>query len=250
VALGLILVLANSLTVFWLAQAQEEPPHWEYEGELGPEAWGKINPRYALCGEGRAQSPIDLTGAATLDLSDIVFNYAPSALTIFNNGHTVQANYNAGSSITYNENRYDLVQLHFHNPSEHSINGQRAAMELHLVHRDANGALAVVGVLLIEGETDNAAFAPLFENLPAEEGEPTTLAQTIDALALLPATRTFYTYMGSLTTPPCTQGVRWLVLTEPVRLSAAQLEAFAELFPLNARPVQALNARDLLQDSR
>jgi carbonic anhydrase len=246
----LILVAILSLVV-GLSLAQGPTPHWEYEGEeAGPAQWGELDPTYHLCGQGRAQSPIDLSGATALDLQDIQFNYSDSALNIFNNGHTIQVTYDPGSSLTYNEIRYELRQFHFHHPSEHHLKGQAAPMEIHLVHQDDTGNLAVVGVLLQVGPEDNPAYAEIFANLPAEKGDPQASALRVAALDLLPASRMYYTYIGSLTTPPCTQGVRWLVMREPVLLSEAQLEAFAALFELNARPLQTLNERDLLLDSQ
>lgn len=245
---GLMLGLLMGLVSLSLAQDPPAAPPWSYEGDSGPANWGQLDPSFSLCDEGQAQSPIDLTNAATLNLSDIEFTYAPSALNIFNNGHTIEVEYDAGSQIIYNEIAYSLKQFHFHSPSEHTLNGQPAAMEVHLVHQDAVGNLAVVGVLLVEGEQDNPAYAPIFQNLPTEVGEPSPMGQ-INAADLLPEEATFYTYLGSLTTPPCSQGVRWLVLTQPVALSAAQIESFRAIVAGNARPVQALNQRDLLLDS-
>lgn len=252
----LVILIVNELLMFGTAAAQSTdatpapaPAHWTYEGEEGPDAWGDLDSNYALCSTGRAQSPIDVSGAEAVGLQDIRFNYQPSDLNIFNNGHTIQANYDAGSSITYNENEYQLVQLHFHHPSEHTIAGQAFDMELHLVHRDANGNLAVVGILLQKGDADNAALAPVFDNLPAEAGDPQSAGVQINASAFLPENHLFYTYTGSLTTPPCSQGVRWLLLETPVTISEAQFEAFASLFEMNARPVQPLNNRDLLEDN-
>src|SRR5262245_22782050 len=173
------IVLVGSFLIYSVASAQQStdptptptPAHWTYEGEEGPDEWGNLDPTYALCGTGRAQSPIDISGAEAIGLQDIQFNYKPSELNIFNNGHTVQTNYDAGSSITYNETEYQLIQFHFHHPSEHTIAGQAFDMELHLVHRDANGNLAVVGILLQKGDADNAALAPVFDNLPAKAGD-------------------------------------------------------------------------------
>lgn len=255
----LVIVLVNSSLVFAIVNGsnanQDEPEptavpaHWTYEGEEGPEFWGELDANYALCGTGRAQSPIDIAGEQSVGLQDIVFNYQPSELNIFNNGHTIQANYDVGSSIVYNETQYELLQFHFHHPSEHTIAGETFDMELHLVHRDANGDLAVVGILLNQGEANNEALAPIFENLPAEKGDPQVVGMTIDAAAFLPADHLYYTYSGSLTTPPCSQDVRWLLLEAPQEISEAQFEAFASLFELNARPLQPLNNRDLLEDS-
>ena len=225
-------------------------PHWTYEGEEGPAHWGALDPRYAACGSGRAQSPIDIKGPLPVNLTDIGFNYTPSALAIFNNGHTIQVNYDQGSSITYNEDVYQLVQFHFHHPSEHTLNGVPFAMELHLVHRDAAGNLAVVGVMLRQGSATNDAYAAVFDHLPTTVSTaPGASDLKINAADLLPKDRLYTTYLGSLTTPPCTEGVRWLVLQTPVDLSAAQIEAFGKLFESDARPVQPLNNRDLLSDT-
>lgn len=258
-----ILMLMFSATLAVNAQDEEpvEPPHWEYEGEHGADHWGDLE-GYELCGIGRAQSPIDVSGASSLNLSDITFNYNPMTAPIIHNGHTIQVNYpaeNTDNTIVYNETTYDLFQFHFHHPSEHTIDGVAAPLEIHFVHRarnsegekDPTGAIAVVGVMLIEGETDNAAYTSIFGNLPAEQTEADAISPQIEVMTadLLPAAKTFYTYSGSLTTPPCSQGVRWLLLTEPVAISPAQIEAFSAIFPLNARPVQPLNNRDLLMDS-
>ncbi|MCB9437609.1 MAG: carbonic anhydrase family protein [Anaerolineales bacterium] len=248
IGIVLVVVLFNAVIIWAVASGQDDAkPHWEYEGPEGPDHWGELD-GYETCGTGRAQSPIDIADATALNLSDISFDYSPSAMNIHNNGHTIQVEYDAGSSITYNETTYNLAQFHFHHPSEHTINGEPAAMEIHFVHKDAAGNLAVVGILLVEGEEDNEAYAPIFEHLPAEKSDPEAMGE-INAADLLPENAAFYTYSGSLTTPPCTQGVRWLVLTEPIVLSAEQIEAFAQIFELNARPTQPLNNRDLLEDN-
>lgn len=247
----LCIVLANVVLFGALVAAQEaEPPHWEYEGEAGPVHWGELSEEYALCATGQSQSPIDLFDAASTDLTDIVFNYQPSDLTIKNNGHTVQVDYAPGSTITVDGVDYELKQFHFHHPSEHAVDGVIYPLEMHLVHADADGNLAVVGVFIKEGQDDNAAFAPVFENLPTEKVDATAIdGVSVDAAALLPAEHAFYTYSGSLTTPPCSEGVHWIVLSTPVTLSPAQIQQFAAVFPLDARPLQALNGRDLSEDT-
>lgn len=231
------------------ALAQEETPHWGYEGEHGPTHWGEMDDDYALCAEGDAQSPIDLSAATHLDLPNIAFAYGETPLTLTNNGHTIQVNVTAGSEIHYDTRDYTLSQFHFHRPSEHTINGKAVPMELHLVHRAANGDYAVVGVLLTAGDAVNPVYAPIFENLPAEAETDNATDFTLALADLLPAETTFTTYAGSLTTPPCSEGVRWLVLNTPAALSKVQLLAFIRLYELNARPVQPLNGRDLLADS-
>ena len=249
VCIALCLASASLILTGALLAQDEEPPHWGYEGEHGPAHWADLNEDYALCAEGNAQSPIDVTDATSLNLSDIEFHYGETPLAVTNNGHTIQVNVEAGSSIGYNGRDYELLQFHFHRPSEHTVDGEPAPMELHLVHRASDGDLAVVGVLLTAGDATNDAFAPIFDHLPAEAEAVETTDLTLAVADLLPETTTFTTYSGSLTTPPCSEGVRWLVLNTPVALGEAQIEAFGALFELNARPVQPLNNRDLLEDS-
>lgn len=253
----LILLTALFSTVVIVAQDDSEEEeegdhaiHWSYAGEEGPDHWGAMTPDFTQCLEGTAQSPIDVTGAVALNLTDIGFDYMDTALHIFNNGHTIQVNADEGSAITYNEITYNLLQFHFHHPSEHTVNGEAAPMEIHFVHQDPNsGNLAVVGVMLTESDADNEAYAAIFDHLPAEISEATASDLVISLDALLPEDRTYFTYQGSLTTPPCSEIVRWLLLENPVELSAEQIAAFGEIFEANARPVQPLNNRDLFIDS-
>jgi carbonic anhydrase len=252
--LGVLLVfvaLLNGVFLMSIVRGQEsEPPHWTYEGEEGPEHWGDLSEDYATCGTGEAQSPIDLTSPVEAGLVNIEFHYSESALSIFNNGHTIQVKYDEGSSIVYNETTFNLLQFHFHHPSEHTVDGEPADMEIHFVHADEKGNLAVVGVLLVVGDEADADYAEIYDNLPAEAGDPPESTELrVNAANLLPEEQTFFTYSGSLTTPPCSQGVRWLVMAEPVQISAEEAEAFGSLFELNARPVQAQNQRDLLLDT-
>lgn len=227
-------------------------PHWGYEGDVGPEHWGDLSEDFALCGSGVAQSPINIDDAMAIEagLVDIDFNYGETALNILNNGHTIQVNVDAGSSITYNGITYNLLQFHFHAPSEHQWNSEHAAMEVHFVHQDANsGNLAVVGVLLNIGDSDNAGFADVFSNLPAEVTEPMESDIMVDLNALLPEGAKFYTYQGSLTTPPCSEIVRWLVQDTDVKVGADQVSAYTAIYDGNNRPVLDLGARDLLHDN-
>lgn len=245
------IVLFSILVIFALTivAVAQEPVHWTYEGEEGPDHWGELSDDFALCSTGRTQSPINIVTVVGTNVGDIAFDYHDSALNILNNGHTVQVNYDAGSSIMYNGTQYDLVQFHFHHPSEHTINGVASPMEVHFVHRSAEGNLAVVGVMLNEGAEDNAAFADVFANLPPEQAEVATMDAVVSAMSMLPEAKTYYTYSGSLTTPPCSEGVRWLLLDHPIELSATQLEAFGSIFENDARPVQPVNARDVIEDS-
>jgi len=222
--------------------------HWAYEGEGGPEHWGEIDPAYAVCGTGQSQSPIDISAFSEQDLANIAFHYQPSEVNILNNGHTAQVNYDAGSYIELDGVRYDVAQFHYHAPSEHAVDGKLFAAEIHIVHKNADGQLAVVGILLEEG-AENAAFAPFIENLPAEKADVKDAGVKINAANFLPVVQTTFRYSGSLTTPPCTEGVSWLVMTSPIELSSGQLSALAALFENNNRPVQQLNNRPLVEDS-
>ena len=228
------------------AQASAKHVHWSYSGEAGPANWGKLDPEYALCATGTKQSPIDIVSPTQQDLPDIIFEYKPSAVTVVNNGHTVQVNYQAGSSITIDGTVYKLAQFHFHAPSEHTIKGKHAAAEMHLVHKSDAGGLAVVGAMIVEG-SENPAFAPVWTSLPATSGGEASAS--VDVSALLPSDRRTIRYDGSLTTPPGTEGVRWNLLVEPVALSKAQLDAFTKLYLGNNRPVQSLNGRTVVQDT-
>lgn len=223
-------------------------PHWGYEGEHGPEHWGGMSKDFEACSHGKQQSPIDISLAVEEDLGDITFNYKPGKLNILNNGHTIQANYDEGSSITLNGAEYSLLQFHFHGPSEHTVGGKSFDIEAHFVHKNKDGKLAVVGVLIEEGK-ENAAYAPVSKNLPKKAGKVETIkGASINAQELLPQGKTYYTYPGSLTTPPCSEAVTWLVLKEPIQMSKAQIDALKKVMGKNNRPVQPLHEREVKSD--
>ncbi len=218
-------------------------PHWDYDGKEGPEHWGKLHKDFATCGLGHKQSPINITDTVKDKLPAIEFNYQPSPLKIVNNGHTVQVNFIDGSGIKIGADRYALLQFHVHTPSEEQVKGRAYDMVAHLVHKNAAGQLAVVGVLFEKG-AGNAALAPVVARLPKNAGPERVHAEiSVDAAKLLPADKGYYTFEGSLTTPPCSEGVRWMVLKTPVTASAAQLEAIKAIVHHNARPVQPLHGR-------
>ena len=235
------------------AESGNAPSHpdqieWGYGTENGPAVWGQLSPEYALCAEGTHQSPIDLVNPTSAALPAIAFNYQPAALNIHNNGHTIEVAFPKGNWIEVDSTRYELLQFHFHAPSEHTVSGQPFAMEMHLVHQSKDGALAVIGVLIERG-SEHAAFNSLWAHLPSSPGAAQQIEQVaIDANDLLPSTRTSYRYDGSLTTPPCSEGVKWFVLTTPIELSEAQIAAFTAIVHDNNRPVQPLNGRQLLVD--
>ena len=230
------------------AEAADEI-HWSYLGVGAPEHWGKLNPDYAACMEGKRQSPIDIKDGARLELEPIRFDYKPVALRIVDTGHTVQVNYAEGSTIVVAGERYELKQFHFHKPSEERIDGRWFDMVAHLVHRSADGRLAVVAVLFDARQQANPFLRTVWPHLPLEPGREFAPAEVIiDANALLPQVRTYFTYIGSLTTPPCTEGVLWIVLKTPLEASPEQVAVFGKLYSANARPLQPANGR-LIKES-
>lgn len=215
---------------------------WDYEGATGPAHWGTLKPEFATCANGKRQSPIDLKDGFRLELEPVRFDYQPSAFRVADTGRTVQVNVAAGNAIEVMGRRYELVQFHFHRPSEQRIDGRVYDMDVHLVHKDAEGRLAIVAVLLERGSA-LPVVQSVWNNLPLEQGEELAARAPLDPAALLPAERGYYTYMGSLTTPPCSEGVLWMVMKQPVQVSPEQLAVFARLYPMNARPVQAASGR-------
>ncbi|GBG04068.1 hypothetical protein AZSI13_33950 [Azospira sp. I13] len=231
------------------AVEQHRHIHWSYEGEAGPDFWGKLKGDFATCDKGRRQSPIDIYDGIRVDLSPIEFNYRPSRFRIVDNGHTLQAALGHGS-IVHLGKTYELVQMHFHRPSEERVNGKAFDMVAHLVHRSDDDQLAVVAVLLEKGAQENPVVQTLWNYIPLEKNQEIVPPEAaIDLNQLLPEKRGYYTYMGSLTTPPCTEGVLWLVMQQPVQVSPQQIGIFARLYRNNARPVQPANGR-LIKESR
>jgi carbonic anhydrase len=234
------------------ARAAEKPAghelHWDYAGSSGPQAWAALRPEFGLCGSGQRQSPIDIRDGIAVDLDPVQFEYKPSAFSVIDNGHTVQVNLEPGNFIRVGGRRWELVQFHFHRPSEERIDGRQFEMVAHLVHKGADGRLAVVAVLLDSGNAQPVVQA-VWNNLPLEKNEDVAAGTTIDLNQLLPTERGYYTYMGSLTTPPCSEGVLWVVLRQPVQLAAGQIDIFARLYPMNARPLQQASGRLIKQSN-
>jgi carbonic anhydrase len=232
------------------AQAGEPSAHWSYSGASGPEHWAAEDPSFAICGTGQHQSPIDIKKAVAEPLPAIEFAYQAIPLKVTDTGHSFQVNVPAGSGgIRVGGEHYDLVQFHFHRPSEERIQGDAYPMVAHLVHKSAKGGLAVVAVLIRTGET-NTLLKSVFDHFPSEGTKETSVpGATLNLNELLPRQRGYYTFDGSLTTPPCTEHVRWFVLKSPAQASAAQVEQFAARYPNNARPVQPLNDRTVAKTS-
>ncbi len=222
---------------------------WGYSGHAGPMHWGDLDKKYMTCKTGNKQSPIDIKGASHAGMQPIKFDYRNSKLTVVNNGHTIQVNIDKGSTATIRGKKYRLLQFHFHGPSEHLINGKPMPMEAHLVHADDKGNLAVVGVMIKAGR-HNPFLDLIWKIMPHQHGKQVTANGWINARGLLPGTQTYYHYTGSLTTPPCSEGVNWNVMTMAIEASPAQIAAFKKLFDHNARPAQPLNGRKITTNSK
>jgi len=240
------LILAAGLSLSAAAVADTTAHHWSYKGENGPEHWGTEDEAFATCGIGKHQSPINIEGAVTKALPAIEFGYQPTPLKITDTGHSFQINAQAGAGgITVGGDHYDFVQVHFHQPSEERLHGRRYSMVAHLVHKNAKGELAVVGVLIRQGK-NNAFLKPVFDNFPAAGTTDTAVPDaTVNLTDFLPASRGYYTFDGSLTTPPCSENVRWFVLKHAVEASARQINQFKARYGGNARPTQKLNGRTI-----
>jgi carbonic anhydrase len=243
------LILGMAALAAGQTHAQTTAP-WSYEGKTGPALWGRLDPAYQACSRGHEQSPLDMRHARlNKGLTRIEFHYIAGPVTLKNNGHTIVAQVDPGSYMVANGVRYDLIDYHFHHPSETTVGGKLTDMEVHLVHRSADGKLAVVAVRMSEDMSKpNAVLATLWEHLPAKAGATTKVSDMVDTAGLLPADRGYWTYMGSLTTPPCTEGVRWFVMEQDMTVSRSQLNAFAAIFKMNTRPLQELHGRRIEAD--
>jgi carbonic anhydrase len=246
-------------------QAQTDPPaaepaatpHWGYEGAAGPSTWGTLDAAWSLCGTGQSQSPIDIRETVTAELPGVSAQFQPASLKIIhhehvadgiNNGHTIQVNYEGADIATVGGESFKLLQYHFHSPSEHTVRGQHYPMEMHLVHKSEAGHLAVVAVF-IEAGAHNAAFDPVWSNLPTTKGMENHYSNVmVDVDQLLPTNTASYRYDGSLTTPPCSEDVKWIVMATPIQLSEEQIATFRSLIMGNNRPTQPLNGRQIMTD--
>ncbi|MDH4263420.1 MAG: carbonic anhydrase family protein [Spirochaetia bacterium] len=236
IATAIIAVLSIQSTWAEQKEGKEHAPHWSYEGATGPDHWGEF---FQTCSAGKSQSPVDIKGPFQSATTPITVSYKKSKLKVLNNGHTIQVNYDAGSSITIGDKTYDLLQFHFHRPSEERVNGERKAMVAHFVHKSADGKLAVIGVLIDKGQ-ENALVKTIWANLPKEENKEEVKNIEINVSDFLPKNLAYYHFTGSLTTPPCTEGVAFYILKDTVQLSQKQVDAFPFT---NARPTQPLNGR-------
>jgi carbonic anhydrase len=218
--------------------------HWSYSGETGPERWASLDEKNAVCESGQRQSPIDISGPFRNAASDLALRYQPSRAVVLNNGHTIQVNITGENTLQSGGKTYRLLQFHFHAPSEEAVSGRRFPLVAHFVHASAAGELAVIGVLFESGAA-SAQMAPVFANLPSEPGKSVELADTLDLRSLLPTSLVHWNFDGSLTTPPCSEGVNWFVLQNRGRLSPDQISAYTRLYPDTARPLQPRHGREI-----
>jgi carbonic anhydrase len=234
------------LAMSWTGIAPAQT-HWGYSGEAAPQNWGKLDPKFALCGSGKNQSPVNLANFVEADLKPLKFAYKAGAADILNNGHTVQVDYAPGSSLTVDGRVFELKQFHFHAPSENKVNGKQFPLEGHLVHADKDGNLAVVAVMFQEGAA-NPLLTKLWDKMPSKAGDKNPLPTGLSVTQLLPAERDYYRFDGSLTTPPCSEGVVWVVIKKTATASKAQIEQFSKVLGHpNNRPIQPVNARTVLR---
>lgn len=234
------------ILIFPLAAAADGPVEWGYQDPIGPNHWADLSAEFLLCARGKNQSPVDLNNFFDSQLETVTFKSSSTNVTIHNNGHTIQVNVEPGNTVTAGEQVYELKQFHFHSPSEHTVEGRSFPMEVHLVHQNSNGDILVIAVLLDKGRT-NRTIKELWRRMPDHEGEENSLRR-IDVYQILPQTHEYYRYNGSLTTPPCTEGVRWMVMKEIGEVSRRQTDTFMRVMEQpNNRPVQLLNARPILR---
>jgi len=242
-------LLSLCVILLWTASSAQEShaPHWSYKGEEGPKHWGQLDPAYAACASGHAQSPINIQHAKLAELPPLQFDYQSVPLNIINNGHTIQVSYVPGSTLTVGDRTYTLRQFHFHHPSEEHINGRGFDLVAHLVHDDGSGHLAVVAILFKIG-VSNSLLENVWRNIPTQTEKATDVPSvSVNVKDLLPADHGYYTFSGSLTTPPCSEGVVWYVLKNQSTVSQDQVAAFAKLYPRDARPIQPLYGREVLE---
>jgi carbonic anhydrase len=240
-------IIVLMLSVAGISAAQTSA-NWNYYGKTGPLGWGKLDPAYQACSKGHEQSPIDIRNAR-LDksLPPIQFHYLAAPVTEENDGRTVIVHVEPGSYIVVDGTRYDLVNFAFKHPSEEAVKGKLTDMSVQLLHKSADGKMVMIAVRLSEDRGDsNAVMATLLEHLPTKAGQKEKVSDLVNPGGLLPADRGYWTFMGSLTTPPCTEGVRWFVFEQPVSISRFQLQSFAGWFPMNTRPLQDAHGRKIL----
>ncbi|MFQ1008833.1 carbonic anhydrase [Gilliamella apicola] len=236
-------IIIAALMLTSLSCAADHTSHWGYEGQEKPENWGKLSPEYSTCENGKNQSPINIDHALKTEHENLKFSFKPSKQEIINNGHTVQVNVSGDNQLILDDQIFTLQQFHFHTPSENTIKGKSYPMEAHFVYKNKDGELTVVALMFNNGEV-NPEIAKAWQQMPAEIDNKTILEKTVDIKTLFPKKLDYYRFSGSLTTPPCSEGVRWIVLEQAVTASDEQIQKFHSIMHHNNnRPVQSLNGR-------
>lgn len=225
--------------------AHTEEKHWGYNGETGPEHWAGMKTEYATCQSGQIQSPIDLKWHKPVKGSALAVTYKPAKSFVADNGHAIQVTFDSAGHVKFDGKTYDLVQAHFHSPSEHTLSGKQYPLEIHFVNKDADGKLLVLGAFYNEGK-ENAMVAKILNAIPNPPAPASSTDLQIKTQDMLPSMKTYYEYKGSLTTPPCTEGVQWVVFNSPMTVSKAQIETLHHFHDGNSRPTQALNGRRVI----
>ncbi len=243
------ILFSFSLIALATSVLAEQHTHWSYTGNSSPEHWGELSPDYATCKIGQNQSPVDLVGKPQKrNMRSVNIQPTYFAATVHyqleNNGHTLQASAVGNApSVTIDGKKYTLKQFHFHTPSEHTFNGQHSPMEIHFVHQAEDGALSVLGVMVNEGKA-NETLEPLLAK-PLDKSVKLTLEKPLDIRLLFPSKRAYFRLTGSLTTPPCSENVAWVVFKNPISASKAQIKAMERIIGHNNRPVQLMNNRSV-----
>lgn len=237
---------AIALLIGTVGYSADSGPHWGYEGETGPEHWAKLSPDFAACSAGVNQSPVDIVDALDADLAPLEFDYRSGSTEVVNNGHTLQVNVKPGNWLMTGDEKFELLQFHFHSPSEHHVEGQSFPLEAHFVHQGEKGNLVVVGIMFHAGE-HNDDLEAIGNAGPKQAGRTNPFDIDFSVLDFYHDHEFYYRYNGSLTTPPCSEGVRWYVLKETQPVSLEQAAAFVDMIGEDARGPQPLNARLVLE---
>lgn len=244
---ALLLTLSALFATSVVYASETHTVHWGYDGHEGPEYWGELSTNFSACKSGKNQSPIDISHTVESNLPPLTWNYTAGGGEVINNGHAIQVNYKPGSTVTIDDKQYEVKQFHFHHPSENTINGKSFPLEAHIVNQSADGELAVVAVMFEIGE-ENEAIQSIWKQLPEKVGATNQLDHLISADDLLPKDRDYYRFNGSLTTPPCSEGVKWIVMKNYKTITKAEVKQFEEtLKHPNNRPIQNVNAREVLE---
>ncbi len=236
-----------ALLLFSFVSAAHAAVHWSYDGNEGPENWGRLSREFSRCATGKNQSPIDIRDVVRTKLKPLVFTYTSHAQEIENTGLGILLNFAEGSSMTVDKQQFELKQALFHMPGEHLVNGKSFPMEIQLLHADKDGNQAIVSVMVSPGKA-NPVLEKILDKLPSKAGKRNELGDNVTGLNLLPKSRSYYRYNGSLTTPPCTEGVRWLVMKSAIQASSEQLRLLNNVMKgSNNRPLQEINARQVIE---